>query len=74
MLSSFICLVIIASMMTHCAARLGVLSYLYEKRHHIALSVGLISETPIALCSHDYDFGNGLILNNSGDAQKASAF
>ena len=71
MLRRFICLVIIATMMTHCAARLGVLSYLYEKRHDIALSVGLISEIPIALCSHNYDFGNGLILNDSSDEQKA---
>jgi hypothetical protein len=67
-----ICLVVLAGMIVHCAARLGVLSYVYEKRHNIALSVGLIAEIPIATCSHDYDFGNGLVFNSSSsDDQKA---
>lgn len=53
-------LLILTSMMLHSASRLGILSRLYEERHQIALSVGLISEIPIASCSSDYDFNTAL--------------
>lgn len=56
-----ISLVILCSMMLHCASRLGILSYLYQERHSIAQAVGLIQEVPIALCSSDYDFNQGLL-------------
>lgn len=71
MFRRIICLVIIASMIMHCAARLGVLSYLYEKRHDIAFSAGLISEIPMTMCSHHYDFGTGLVLHDTGDEHKS---
>jgi hypothetical protein len=56
-------------MMLHCASRLGVLSYLYQERHSIAHAVGLIQETPIALCSSDYDFNQGLSIQDHGDSE-----
>ncbi|SKC41666.1 hypothetical protein [Ohtaekwangia koreensis] len=47
-------------MTLHCGSRLGILSYIYQQRHDIAYTIGLISEIPIALCSSDYDFNEGL--------------
>lgn len=49
-----VCLLILLSMVMHCASRLGVLSYLYSKRHDIAYRVGLIAQVPIAMCNGDY--------------------
>ncbi|MBT1704420.1 hypothetical protein [Chryseosolibacter indicus] len=49
-----ICLLILLSMVLHCASRLGVLSYLYNKRHNIAYSIGLITQVPISMCNGDY--------------------
>ena len=41
-------------MVLHCASRLGVLSQVYQHRHHIAQAIGLVVEIPIAICSSDY--------------------
>lgn len=60
-------LVVLCSMMLHCASRMGFLSYLYQQRHEIAYALGLISEVPIAMCSSDYDFSDGLVLQASHD-------
>jgi hypothetical protein len=35
-------------------SRLGVISYLFENRHSIAVAAGLLVEKPIATCSSDY--------------------
>lgn len=51
---------IFLSMALHSASRLGVLSYLYQQRHEIGYTLGLIEEVPIAMCNSDYDFGAGL--------------
>ncbi|MBX2915810.1 MAG: hypothetical protein KF856_11130 [Cyclobacteriaceae bacterium] len=51
---------ILFSMVLHSASRLGVLSYLYQQRHEIGYTLGLIEEVPIAMCNSDYDFGAGL--------------
>lgn len=64
-----ISLVILCSMMLHCASRLGLLSYLYQERHAIAHAVGLIQEIPIALCSSDYDFNQGLSIQVHDDSE-----
>jgi hypothetical protein len=64
-----ISLVILCSMMLHCASRLGILSYLYQERHSIAHAVGLIQEIPIALCSSDYDFNQGLSIQDHDDSE-----
>jgi hypothetical protein len=53
-------IIILISMTFHCSSRLGLLSHLYQLRHSIAYSVGLIAEIPIAVYSSDYDFGTGL--------------
>lgn len=47
-------------MVLHSASRLGVLSYLYQQRHEIGYTLGMIAEVPIAMCNSDYDFGSGL--------------
>lgn len=55
-------LLILWSMTLHCASRLGVMSYLYQQRHSIAYSLGIIAEIPVAMCTGDYDFGKGLVI------------
>jgi hypothetical protein len=57
-------LIILASMMLHCASRIGFISYLYQNRHQIAYQTGLIAEVPVALCSSAYDFGKGLNIEH----------
>jgi len=64
MLRKTLCYVILLSMTLHCASRLGALSFLYEKRHAIAYAVGLVIETPIAMCSSDYDVRDGLVIED----------
>ncbi|HMV08459.1 MAG TPA: hypothetical protein PK325_14450 [Cyclobacteriaceae bacterium] len=54
---------LLLSMALHCACRLGVLDHLYERRHQIAFSVGLLAEVPIAVCGHKYDPGTSLKIN-----------
>src|SRR6185436_13620850 len=65
MMRRTLALLILFSMILHCASRLGVLSYLYENRNHIASTVGLISEVPIAICSSNYDFNDGLHIQHT---------
>lgn len=52
--------VLLIGMVLHSASRLGVLSYLYQHRHDIAHSLGLIEEIPIASCTDDYHLNQGL--------------
>lgn len=54
---------LLLSMALHCACRLGVLDELYERRHQIAVSLGLLAEVPIAVCGHKYDPGTSLKVN-----------
>lgn len=61
------CIIILLSMTLHCASRLGILSYLYQKRHHIAHAIGLIAEVPIAMCSSDYHFDKNLIIHDASE-------
>jgi hypothetical protein len=68
-----ISLLILTSMMLHSASRLGLLSRLYEERHSIALTVGLIAEIPIASCSSDYDFNTGLHVQYDDENSPARA-
>lgn len=63
-------MVILGSMVLHCAGRLGLLSHLYENRHRIAYAIGLIAEVPIAMCSSDYDFNAGLTLHEDDSAKQ----
>lgn len=60
-------LIILVSMMLHSASRLGILSHIYEERHSIAYTIGLIGEIPIAICSSDYDVDSGLSLQTTDD-------
>lgn len=53
--------------MLHCTSRLGILSYLYQNRHHIAVAIGLIEEIPIATCSHEYHFSKNLIIQHASE-------
>jgi len=61
-------LIILCSMMLHCASRIGFVSYLYQQRQEISYSLGLITEIPIALCSSDYDFNDDLVIRSSHEA------
>ncbi|HEY9049830.1 MAG TPA: hypothetical protein VIN08_28220 [Ohtaekwangia sp.] len=69
MLKKSLCYVVLVTMMLHCASRLGVLSFLYENRHSIGYSIGLIAEIPIAMCSSDYDFSKGLKIEHRDSDQ-----
>jgi hypothetical protein len=60
MIKRTLAIIILFSMVIHCASRLGFLSYLYENRTQIANTLGLISEVPIAFCSSDYTFNETL--------------
>jgi hypothetical protein len=51
---------ILLSMTLHCGCRLGVFDHVYQMRHQIAYTVGLIEEVPMAMCSSDYDFDRGI--------------
>ena len=59
-----ISLIILLSMMLHCASRLGVLSYLYENRHEIAFNLGLLEEMPITRCESDHGFSTTLKIEH----------
>jgi hypothetical protein len=43
------------SMTLHCAMTLGFIDYLYNERHKISMTLGLIEEVPIALCGSRYE-------------------
>lgn len=58
-------------MMLHCAGRIGLLSYLYEQRHHIALALGMIDEIPMTMCSYEYNPNDGLIIHEHHPSQEA---
>lgn len=49
-----ICILILLSMILHCASRLGLISYLHSKRHDIAYRIGLTAEIPIAMCNAEH--------------------
>ncbi len=59
MIKRFIIGLLLISMVLHSASRLGVLSYLYQHRHDIAYTLGLIEEVPIASCTDDYHLSQG---------------
>lgn len=44
---------------------------MYEKRNEIAYAIGLIAEIPIAICSSDYDFNKGLVIDHGDDHHPA---
>lgn len=54
MIRKTLSVVVLVSMVLHCAGRLGVFSSLYKNRHTLAAAVGLISEKPITTCKSDY--------------------
>jgi hypothetical protein len=56
-------------MVLHCASRLGILSWLYSKRHDIAYHIGLIAELPIAMCNGEYFAKQSpLLIKSSGSS------
>ncbi|MFN8342807.1 MAG: hypothetical protein U0V64_14180 [Cyclobacteriaceae bacterium] len=66
-------IVLLVTMVLHCSSRLGVLSYLYQQRHVIAITLGLSTETPIASCGSYYHAGQELIVPDSGHSEAAPA-
>ena len=53
---------------------MGILSYVFEKRHAIAYSIGIIAEIPIALCNADYDFSGDLKIQDADEDQSMPYF
>jgi hypothetical protein len=74
MIRRLLCSVILVSLTMHCISRVGLLSYLYENRHSIAYSFGIISEIPIAICSSHYDFNKVLVIDSPETDQQLPAF
>ena len=66
MLKRVASLLIITSMILHCASRLGILSYCYENLHDILFAVGMIKEKPIAFCDSNY-FAEKILARDLGD-------
>lgn len=62
---------VLTSMILHCSARLGLVSYIYENRHVIAFQLGLIDEIPIALCGSSYEFDQGLHIQVPHESDKS---
>jgi hypothetical protein len=56
-------------MTLHCASRLGFLSSLYQQRHKIAFTLGLISEVPIAMCNSDHNLEQNFIIQNDTETE-----
>jgi len=68
MIRKSLSIVILFSLMLHCAGRTGFLSYLYKQRHEIAYGLGLTEEIPIAICSAGYFVHeNGLVIGTTGE-------
>lgn len=55
--------VVLISMITHCAGRLGFLSYLYQQRHEIANALGLMEEMQIAVCGSEFQPEANLVFS-----------
>lgn len=55
-------------MTLQCASRIGVLSYVYQQRHALAYQIGILAEIPIAMCNSDFDFDQGLHIEEQKDA------
>jgi len=69
MIRKSLSIVILFSLMLHCAGRTGFLSYLYKQRHEIAYELGLIDEVPIAICNAGYFVHeNGLVIQTTDDS------
>ncbi len=54
-------------MALHCAARLGLLDYLYAKRSSIAFSLGLTAEKVISSCGLDHYQEDSLAVADEAD-------
>lgn len=60
---------ILLSMGLHCGCRLGFLDQLYRCRYAIAISIGLITEVPIPICSSHHDYRTGLTIKIAGQSE-----
>ncbi|MFM7859349.1 MAG: hypothetical protein ACKO96_47355 [Flammeovirgaceae bacterium] len=60
-------------MALHCGCRLGFLDLIYQKRHVIAYTIGIIEEVPIAMCNSDYDFNKGLKIDTKEEKSTSPA-
>jgi hypothetical protein len=74
MLRRFLSIVLLGAMTLHCVGRLGGISFLYQNRHSLAYSMGLIAEIPIAVCSSDYDFNKTLKIVASETLDRMPSF
>ncbi|MDH4089701.1 MAG: hypothetical protein OEV74_12685 [Cyclobacteriaceae bacterium] len=59
----------IVTMALHSGYRMGILDQLYQKRHEIAFSIGIIAEIPIAMCNSEFDFSDGLTIETEDEPE-----
>ena len=50
-----VCIIILGSLMLHFSSRVGMLSFVYKKRHAIQFFLGLIKEVPMTECRAEYN-------------------
>ncbi len=58
-------------MALHSGYRVGILDQLYQKRHEIAYTIGIIAEIPIAMCNSKFDFSEGLQITTQDEPEAA---
>lgn len=55
MIKRVVCIIILGSLMLHFSSRVGMLSFVYKKRHTIQFFLGLIKEVPMTECRAEYN-------------------
>jgi hypothetical protein len=66
-LKRILVILILGSLSLHCASRLGVIYYLFNQnsKESFLLSIGLIDEISISICSNDFQPKNRVYLENT---------
>ena len=56
-------IIVLSSLVLHCASRVGLLSHIYQERHQIAFFLGIVDELPIALCGTSHFDSQQLLVH-----------
>jgi hypothetical protein len=72
-LKSTLSILILSAMVLHASSRLGVLTYIYQNKGHIAFSLGLATEQPITECSSEFYFADHLTVADEAPEAHSNA-
>ncbi|MFM7859348.1 MAG: hypothetical protein ACKO96_47350 [Flammeovirgaceae bacterium] len=67
MIRRVISILILASMIIHCASRLGWMDYIYANRHSIAYTLGISAERVITSCGFSYHQDHSFAFRQAAD-------